>query len=321
MAQAAILWLRQESPVPAGFTAITPNYWAIVNEPDGTAGFVAADIAALIPAVGSRFASMGINTKIQTTETVFANATFLNNVLTAPNVSQYVGLVSFHGYDYSANPKPSTFAARNDARTKAQALSTALGRTIHTGMTEICCHSGWNGSYFNALGLARDIYWNMTEGDVSIWEAFGLLNACTTLGCTGSSNETPLALDADLSKTIKLPVYYGMRQYSHFIRPNDVRVGMTCTMNCPLPDPALGAVVKPVAFRSPGGKIVVVVINDQTAAQSISLLGLPAGTYDITGVDPGNAQSPVTYPVQAILAGQALTVTFPAQSILTFAQR
>jgi hypothetical protein len=121
------------------------------------------------------------------------------------------------------------------------------------------------------------------------------------------------------SRTFKLPHYWGLRQFSKFIRPGYQRVGFTCG-NCSM-DATLGQNVKPVAFQSAGGKIVVVVINDQSVSQVISLLSLPAGTYDITGVDPTSGQSPVTYPAQTIGAGQTLSVTFPAQAILTFAQR
>lgn len=318
MAQACILWLQQQSPNPPGFTAITPDYWAIVNEPNGS-GFIAADIAALIPAVGSRFAAMGISTKIQTAETDNPNASFLNSVLGASNVSQHVGLISFHGYDYVSATMPGSFTSRNLTRDAAKALSASGGRTVPTGMTEISRRMGWDGDYFSALAWARDIYWNMTEADVSIWEPFGLLNRCTSLGCTGLGNQSPLMLEADLSKTVKLPPYYALRQYSHFIRPGYRRVGATCA-NCST-DATTGQNVKPVAFQSPAGKLVVVVINDQSGSQAITLNGLPAGTYDITGVDPAHAQSPVTYSAQTIGAGQAVTVTFPAQAIVTFAQR
>lgn len=322
LAEAYILWLQNKSPSPPGFqvpSTFAPDYWTIVNEPN-VGSFAPADIAALIPAVGRRFAAMGISTKIQTSETDKPDINFLNSVLGAPNVGQYVGLISFHGYDYNALLMPASFSQRNQTRAAAQNLSTAQGRTIRTGMTEICCHSGWGtSSYGVAIGRARDIYWNATEADISVWENLALLNPCTTLGCTGIGAQSVLALDADLSKTMKLPVYYALRQYMHFIRPGYQRVGTTCS-NCST-DVTLGQNVKPLAFQSPAGKIVVVVINDQAAAQSISLLSLPAGTYDITGVDPTSAQSPVTYPTQTIGAGQALTVTFPSLAILTFAQR
>ncbi len=320
LAEACILWLQNRSPSPPGFqTALTPDYWTIVNEPN-LGGFTAAEIAGLIPALGRRLAAMGVSTKIQTSETSTPNSSYLNNILNAPNVGPYVGLISFHGYDYNSTLMPGSFLSRNQTRTAAQNLSAAQGRTIGTAMTEICCHPGWGTDPFGvAMGRARDLYWNATEADVSSWENFGLLDRCATLGCTGNSAQSLVALDADLSKAIKLPIFYVLRQFIHYIRPGYRRVGTSCS-NCAT-DVTVGQNVKPLAFRSPAGKIVVVVINDQAVSQAISLLSLPAGTYDITGVDPTSAQATITYSTQTIGAGQALTVTFPALSILTFAQR
>ncbi|MBI3664264.1 MAG: hypothetical protein HY234_14595 [Acidobacteria bacterium] len=321
MAQAAILWLQQQSVPPAGFQAITPDYWVIFNEPDlGKNAFTADDIATLTTATAARFNSQGFPTKIQSTEALNVGSGMIANVLNRAGIAQDLGLISFHGYDYNSLLMPPTFTARNAVRTLAQNLSASQGRTIGTAMTEICCHSGWNGNYNHALGWARDIYWNMTEANISVWEPLSLMFTCAQAGCA-SGGQSPVLIDTDLQRTFKLAIYYGLRQFSKYIRPDYVRVGFACTQNCPAPDSTTGEIVKPVAFRSPAGKIVAVVINDQSASQSISLLGLPAATYDIVGVDPGNAQSPVTYPAQTIGTGQALTVTFPAQGILTFAQR
>ncbi|MCL4523260.1 MAG: hypothetical protein M1453_07815 [Acidobacteria bacterium] len=322
LAEACILWLRNGSPSPPGFqVALTPTYWTIVNEPDlGTPTFSSADIAGYVAATGARFAGMAISTKIQTSETSTPNINFLNGVLNGPNVGQFVGLISYHGYDYDSLLMPASFSLRNQTRAAAQALSTAQGRTIGTAMTEICCHPGWGtGKYDVAIGRARDLYWNATEADVSVWENFGLMNPCNTVGCSGTGSQALLALDGDLSKTIKLPIYYVMRQYMRYIRPGYQRVGTSCS-NC-TSDAVVGLNVKPLAFRSPAGKFVVVVINDQATSQAISLLGLPAGTYDITGVDPTIAQTPMTFPTQTISAGQALTVPFPALAVVTVVQR
>ena len=313
LAQATILWLQQKSPNPPGFTAITPNYWVIANEPD-IGGFSATEIGGFIPAVGQRFAGMaGVNTKIQTTETATPNMNYLNAVVNAAGVSPFVGIISFHSYDFSQS-LANFYSLRNQTRTKAQ------GMGVRTAMTEICCRSGWGGgSYTMGLGWARDIYWNATEADVSIWEPLALLTPCNTVGCTGGGNLDPVNLDRSLSGVFKFPAFYALRQFSHYIRPGYQRVGFVCG-NCSQ-DATLGQNVKPLAFQSAGGKIVAVVINDQAVSQPISLLSLPAGTYDITGVDPTSGQTPVTYPTQTIGAGQALTVTFPALAILTFVQR
>jgi hypothetical protein len=211
---------------------------------------------------------------------------------------------------------PGSFFSRNHFRD--------VGRTsgVPISMTENCCRSGsfpWRGDFAQALGWARDIYWNMTEADAVGWMPLALIVGCANSGCNPRSGGDPFMVDPDQTRYYKFPHYFGLRQYSHFIRPGYVRIGLTCT-NCGN-DAGVGQVVKPVAFRTPAGKYVVVVINDTSAAQPISLTGFPAGTYDISGIDAVNQSAPVTYSSQTISAGGAITVNFPGQAILTFVQR
>ncbi|HEV8385192.1 MAG TPA: hypothetical protein VGQ11_10000, partial [Candidatus Acidoferrales bacterium] len=309
-AQAYVLWLRGQNQPSSGLS-LTPDYWVIVNEPDG-GGFSMTTIASLIPAVAARFQSMGLNIRIQTVETSKpTSATSLSTVLNAPGVSSVVGLISFHNYDYNTGQVPS-FTLRNNLRS----VAAQLGK--RTAMTEVCCKTGWDGSYGQALGWARDVYWSMTEANVSVWEPLGMAYTCASVGCSGRT-QNPISIDLNQFAYYKFANYYGLRQYSHYIRPNFVRVNATCT-NCGSSS-TLGQLVKPVIFRSPAGKYVAVVVNDWSTAQSIQLTGLPGGTYDITGVDSVHPRSPVTYPVQTITAGQPLSLAFPARSIVTFAQR
>jgi O-glycosyl hydrolase len=125
-------------------------------------------------------------------------------------------------------------------------------------------------------------------------------------------------IDLDHSRYFKFAAYYGLRQFSRYIRPGYQRIEVTCSQ-CPSSS-SVGQIIKPVAFQGPGGRLVVVVINDQTSAQNIGLAGLPAGTYDITGVDPG-ATTGVTYSPQVVASGQTLSFGLPAQAIVTFVKR
>jgi O-glycosyl hydrolase len=311
-AEALLLWLQNRNPNPENFNPpFVPTYYSVYNEPDSH-GFTAAEVAANAQALGARLAAMGLATRVQVAEAATPNSGYTSNVLNVAGVSQFVGSISFHGYDYRDQSMPASFATRNALRNLARNLG------LKTAMTEICCWNGWKGNYDHGLAWARDIYWNMTEADISDWEPFGLMNPCGAAACAGGG-EAVILFDVDLSRSFKLAVYYAVRQYSRYVRPGFVRVGTTCA-NCGT-DPNLGQVVKPVAFRTPTGKYVVVVLNDAAAPQSISLTGFPAGTYDISGVDPANATSPVSYTSQTIAAGESITVTFPGQAILTFVQR
>ncbi|HEV8385190.1 MAG TPA: glycoside hydrolase family 30 beta sandwich domain-containing protein [Candidatus Acidoferrales bacterium] len=311
-----VLWLKGLTPLSHPATPIAVDRWAIVNEPDNAAAQSAMAINSKAAAVSALFATNNISTKIQIPEMFQLDANF---VLSAAGGLTNVGVISTHAYDYRDNTQPSAaqIAARNSVRATAQGIG-AL-----TAATEICCWSNsvWTSTEIAALAAARDIYWSMTELGVSDYQYFGTwFNPPGTFSCTNSVRQGNLIFLAhDLSAYFKCANYYVIRQYSHWIHPGYVRVAATCS-GCGI-DPSFGLTVKPVAFRSPGGKIVVVVMNDQSASQAISLAGLPAGSYDIVGVDPSNSTSPVTYPVQTIGAGQSLSLTFPAQAIVTFAQR
>jgi hypothetical protein len=302
LGEAYILWSR------SAFN-FTPTYWAIVNEPQNVF-FSSGELVNNIIALGVRLKARGIPTKIQTIESMTPVPSFTQPVLSNATALQYIGLVSYHGYDYNTGTVPN-FATRNSLRDAAQQ------KNLPTAMTEICCRTGWSGTFNQAMGWARDIYWNLTEADASFWQPLALMNPCSTPGCT-SGIQAPIALETDLSRFYKFPQYYGLRQYSHYIRPGDRRVGVTCaacTSNA-----TVGQNIKPVAFLSPSGSLVVVVFNDQGVAADISLSGIPAGTYDITGVDPA-ATSGRTYASQTIGTGQSLSFTLPSQAIVTFARR
>lgn len=303
VAEAYHIWAR------ATFN-FTPTYWAIVNEPGSAFFGTSRELENDVVAVGARLRARGFATRIQTIETVSPDSGGTQGVLANAMARQYVGLLSYHGYDYSTGSVPS-FGNRNGIRSLSQQFG------MPTGMTEICCKGGWNGSYSHALGWARDIYWNLTEGNISVWEPLSMAFTCGTVGCT-SAGTTPIVIDLDHSRYYKFAQYYGLRQFSRYIRPGYQRIGVTCSQ-CQS-NGSVGQIIKPVAFQGPGGRMVVVVINDQTNAQNIGLAGLPAGTYDITGVNPG-ATTGVTYSPQVVAGGQTLSFSLPAQAIVTFAKQ
>ena len=71
--------------------------------------------------------------------------------------------------------------------------------------------------------------------------------------------------------------------------------------------------IKPVAFKRPDGKLVLVA--NTTAAATLDVGGLPAGDYQVsfsTAAQPGAVGA-----VQTILAGQTLTTTIPASGVIT----
>jgi O-glycosyl hydrolase len=288
----------------------TPGYWVIVNEPDAPFFGAGRELERDVIAVGARLKARGYSTRIQAVETISPHAGQMQSVLANPAARQYVGLLSFHSYDYRTGRVP-RFGRRNVIRELARQYG------LRTAMTEVCCKGAWNGSYAHALGWARDIYWNLTEADASVWEPLSLAFTCSTAGCS-SGGGSPIMIDTDHSRYFKLAAYFGLRQFSHHIRPGYQRLGVTCS-RC-TSSSSVGQNLKPVAFEGPSGKMVVVVVNDQPSAQNIGLAGLPAGAYDITGVSPG-ATSGMIFPPVVIAPGQTLPFTLPAQAIVTFVKR
>ena len=187
---------------------------------------------------------------------------------------------------------------------------------------------GWNGSYDHGLQLARDIYWSLTETDATAWMQLGSIQVCGSAGCPTGSSDYILVEPTTYDNFYKLPAYYGMRQFSHWIRPGYVRVDTTCT-GCTT-DPATGLNVKTVTFRRPDGSYVIVAINDQDNSASLTLSGFPGGTYQIEGVEPTVCTDPpsgagvrdrcmpIVFATQTISSSQNLVLTLPARSLVTF---
>jgi glycosyl hydrolase family 30 len=310
-ALAYVQWLAGNTTLAHPTQPVKVDYWAVLNEPDGQ-GWPSATVNGFYAAAAPRFANAGLTTKVEVAETVFCNSNYYD---AAASGLTTIGVISFHTFDYliPGPAMPASFACRNTLRSRAQAIGAI------TGLTEMGSSSNWSARWDVAMGRARDMYWEMTEAGISTWSTTTFYG-CRTAGCPmpqGVGNI--ISLEPDMSKYYKFGQYYSYRQYAHYILPGYRRIGTTCG-NCAT-DPTIGQIVKPVAFLTPSGKVVVVVINDQSGMQNISLLGLPAGTYDITGVDEVNQQAPVTYTTQTIGAGQTLIVAFPAQAILTFVQR
>jgi hypothetical protein len=288
-AQAFVTWLHMVGE-------FYPTYFTVNNEPDSNGPSPPLLYDAVV-AMGQRLKGMGLSTRMQVLEEGHPYSSPLDGLFAVNGALDVTGIISFHGYDYTA-PGPPDFTERNNIRAIAQAHG------LRTAMTEICCQPGWDGlTYPGALGWARDIYWNMTEANISIWEPLDMRNI--------------IDFTADLSGTFKGPSYYSLRQFAHYIRPGYVRIGLTCS-GCGAG--SVGLNLKPVAFQSPSGKNLLVIINDQSTTQTITVVGLPAGIYGITGVSP-QATSGTTFPTQSITAGQPLVLNLPVQAIVTIAQQ
>ena len=322
--EAYIQWMQDDF-------GYTPDFVSVANEP--ATGFFddcnspkTTQLTEMAKAVGRRLQGRGWNTTLAWEENISPGSIWkYDSCHNDSECSSYIGLLSYHGYDYNASAMPGSFATRNTRRDRAASLG------VGTAMTEICCKGApvsWNGSYAHGLALARDIYWNMTETDATAWMEFGSVNVCSSAGCPTGGSTYIIVEPTTYDDFYKLPSYYGMRQFSRWIRPGYVRVDTTCT-GCTT-DPATGLNVKTVTFRRPDGSYIIVAINDQDNSASLTLSGFPAGTYQIEGVEPTvctdppsgagvrDRCTPIVFASQTIAGGQNLVLALPARSIVTF---
>ena len=313
--EAYLTWFRQNY----GFV---PD-WFTYNEPDAKHFEGNRWMGNLTVALGQRFAKMGVGTKFEQPSSSTPGAAVYTYDLVAgvPGATALVKRVSFHSYDYTTPwPSPAGITSRNELRSRAGSIG------AETAMTEVCCRPSWNGDYDTGLGYVRDMFLNMTEADVSIWEPLGIYNVCPTMGCVvgQGSSQNLINIEHDLSTYYLNPAFWVARQFSRFIRPGYVRLGLNCSGCASTADRGPG--VKAVAWQAPSGSVVVNLINDTGASTTTTLTGLPAGTFEIHQMDPSLCRTSgprdrCTPVVTTATSGGALTVTLPVKAVWTLRQR
>jgi len=193
-------------------------------------------------------------------------------------------------------------------------------------MTEICCKSGWDGDYANGLDLVRDMYLNMTEANISLWEPLGISTVCTAAGCPvgAGSGQNLINFEPNLSTYYLNPHYWVVRQFVRYIRPGDVRLGTTCIGCFDTAD--RGPRLKAVAWRRSGGRVTVNLINDSGGAITVNVTGLPSATYDIFKLDPtlcvsSGGKNRCTPQTEVRTVNGATNITIPTNGVWTIRQR
>jgi hypothetical protein len=312
--EAYVTWFRQHYGfAPDGFT---------YNEPDG--GHFGGNrwMGHLTVALGQRFARLGVNTKIEqpSSSTPGGAINAFDNIAGVAGATALIRRVGFHGYDYYGSlwPDATGIKNRNDLRTRARAIG------AETAMSEICCKPGWDGGYNTGLALARDIYLNMVEADVSIWEPLGIYSICRVSGCSGSGTAQNLVnIDPNLSTYYFNPVFWVVRQFSRYIRPGYVRLGLNCSGCTATAD--RGPALKAVAWQSPARKLVMILLNDSGAALTATITGIGSGPLDLNKLDPSMCRTSgprdrCTPVATTVTSNGAITVTLPPDAVWTLRQ-
>ena len=192
-----------------------------------------------------------------------------------PQAAAFIGQVTYHIYGKGGNPE----------RHKLRDWAKGLGVT--TAMTE-------------KIGAGPDqLYLDLTEADVAAWQRYSLVWFGDEPG-----EGTYFMIQPDHSGFLRSHQYWELRQYFHYIRPGAMRVNITSSDTS----------VKPVAFLSPKGNPVVVILNRGGACQA-RIRGLPDGRYMSSfsaAGQPGKELLPVD-----VAAGLPVAIGLPGQSVLT----
>lgn len=192
-----------------------------------------------------------------------------------PQAAAYIGQVTYHIYGGGGNPE------RNSLRDWARELG------VTTAMTE-------------KIGAGpQQLFLDLTEADAAAWQRYSLMWFGDKPG-----RGTYFAIKPDSSGFLRSPQYWELRQCFHYVRPGAVRVKVTS------PD----ASVKPVAFLSPNGKPVVVILNEGESRQA-TITGLPAGRYEASSTASG--QPATQLPPVDVGDRAAAAIELPARSVLT----
>ncbi len=264
------------------------------NEPDWVATYESciydkAQMNAFIKVLGPKLAALNPPVRVMAAEpdawsNLWGGDNYGNAILDDPAVSQLVTVIATHDYDNADSKsltRPSPPAGANI--------------THHVWETEIAYDKNSGTSITSGLDVARGVYAAVTSGGVNGWVYWW----------------TPaLMKDGSATNPPKRP--YALGNFSKFVRPGYVRVGIS----------GVPAGVQIVPFVSPtNGALAVVALNSGTSPVNVS--------FFVSGTGWPSAVTPhVTSASSNLAAGATISAskgrfssTLAAQSITTFVGR
>jgi len=253
---------------------LTPQYFELMLEPQVTGTELGQDWAAL----RTRMQAAGFTgIKFIAPSLVNSNQTvsYANAVMAVPG-NPSLDEISYHRY------------------------GAPTGSTL-PNIAQLAGSIGANTSMLEHIGADQDeLYDDLTKANNSAWQRYILAGPVPT---TAQKQGKYIFVTPSTGAITLEPGTWYLRQYMKYIRRGALRVGATST----------SGTIKPVAFKRPDGKLVLVA--NTSAAATLDVGGLPAGDYQVsfsTAAQPGAVGA-----VQTILAGQTLTITIPASGVIT----
>lgn len=312
-----------------GSTGVHLDYISPMNEPAnsfsgcGQEGMLVpvAQRDDLVRAVGSTFASRGLSTAISADESSAVGG-FNSEVpqwIGQSGTAQYVSNLAHHTYD---NPSDA-------ARTAAMNVGRANGKK--TWASEICCYTavggGWAQGYdpgiTAGLAISEKIYRDLNvtyDTAFHWWTALSPMLGCDPVASSGCQNQANssgwndglIYYDPNYASNGNQSLYvtkryYGLAQYSRFVRPGAVRHNVT----------GAPSGVQVSAFDH-NGAWTLVVNNLNTASTSLTVRLNTKSTVSAGSAYRTSATESLASVAAPTISGSSVTATLPARSITTY---
>jgi glucuronoarabinoxylan endo-1,4-beta-xylanase len=275
------------------------------NEPDITAWYLSCrytptQMRDFINSLGAALA--GLNPRPLLMAPEVANwallAEYLSVLEADSTASRYVDIYGVHQYGHPAALRP-TSSAKPLWQTEMSGLA---------GGPE----PKWDPSITNGLAVAKWIHHAIVTGNVTAWIFWRALNQYGTGSPPAVKDNQDLIIDANRTITNNATVtkrLYTLGNFSKFVRPGSVRVDVGGYV-------PRGVLVS--AYRDPGGRSVVVVINENRSATRLSA-GISGGRPPSTVVPWITSATFNLVPQAPIPAlGGAFEYLLPGKSVTTF---
>jgi O-glycosyl hydrolase len=255
-----------------------PDAIEVVNEPDNSSvTFTPAQLGPAVAAAGQRLRAAGFDPVFVSPSTASMSraVAYFDGMAQTAGALQYVREISYHRYGAGSVADLQAIAGR----ARQHDIKSSMLEHIDSGH--------------------EDLYEDLTIGQVSAWEQFGLA-FCETDG-DDSGNHYYWFDNADPSRVHITRIARHLAQYFRYVRLGAQRIGATSS----------SANLEPVAFENTNGRQVVVV--NASVAESFTVSGLQAGTYGITYATAGGdgAHADVV-----LASGRNLSASIPAKGVI-----
>lgn len=269
------------------------------NEPNtGPARFTDESFAGAVRAVAEMLAFRGLDVRLVAPETnaVSAGLSFSEALLADPVVRSRLAAIAVHPYggDQASTWSSLASLARSNGLPVWQGEFSTAGKT-----------GGLDFTVDDGLQLALDIRRHLVNGDVALW--FNLLGVGCLCGEHGGAEASLIIFNPGGGGAFSIelpPRYHTFGQFSKYVRPGAVRIGIT----------ASGSGLAPIAFETPAGGIVVVLINRGASESTLRLEGL-GGITNMLRTRTSEGENGIRISEHSVEGG--LTLLLPARSVTT----